>query len=58
MIPAVNIDFTQDKVRAFRRAYVYAIEVRAETFMFESINILTAYAKCMLDELATKFPDA
>lgn len=51
-----TINFDPDKVRSLRRAYTHAVETAQEQFVFEGKDILVAYAKYLLEYLATKFP--
>jgi hypothetical protein len=48
--------FTQEKVLALRRAYAHAVETKQEQFTFEGHELMTGYAKYLLEYLKMQFP--
>jgi hypothetical protein len=46
-----EIHFTPAKIARFREIYQTAVEAKAETFRFEGHEVLTDYAKYMLEYL-------
>ena len=50
-----QITFTPEKFAALRRAYQHAVETERESFEFEGHELLTSYAKYLLEYLSTRF---
>ena len=51
------IHFDLNKKLAFRRSYVYAIEIKRDRFQFEGKTLLVEYAADMLEILEKLYPD-
>ena len=49
------IVFDKAKLEALRVAYLAAVEAKEEIFTFEGHELLTAYAKYLIEYLAGKF---
>jgi hypothetical protein len=50
-----KVDFDLKKAERLKRAYEEAIEVKAESFIFEGDEYLTSYAKYLLEHLSGVF---
>lgn len=50
-----TMTFTPDKVKALRKAYAMAVETEAESFIFDGRELLTSYAKYLLEYLDMQF---
>lgn len=50
-----HIEFDKAKYQALRKAYDKAIKDKADSFMFENKEIVTNYAKYLLEYLKTIF---
>jgi hypothetical protein len=50
-----NINFTPEKVRELQAAHDAAVDAGKDEFLFEGHAVLVAYAKYLLEYLATQF---
>lgn len=48
------ITFTREKVNKFKRAYNKAVKEKKESFIFNDREVLTSYAKYMIEYLNTR----
>jgi hypothetical protein len=53
-----TINFTKEKVEELRKLYNHAVENKIELFQFEGNDILTEFAKYMLQYLDSKFKNS
>ena len=50
-----SINFDADTVAKLQRAYAHAVETKQEQFLFEGHELVTLYAKYLLEYLKPKF---
>lgn len=51
----MTITFTRKKLKALTRRYNEAVEKKEEQFVFEGSELLTAYAKYLIQYLESQF---